>query len=590
MKQSKAFVCTLREAPGDAEVPSHRLLAQAGFIQKLSAGVYCYTPAMWRVLRKVAQIVREEMDRAGAQEVMLPILQPQEIWQRSGRLSTYVTDGIMFHFKDRKDFPVCLGPTHEEVITLLADKFVNSYKQLPLNLYQIQTKFRDEIRPRFGLMRCREFIMKDAYSFDVDDAGLDVSYQAMREAYSRAFERCGFAFGIAQADSGAIGGAASEEFIVPAETGEDLFLICDAAKYAANQERAVSVVASAANATEQLLPLEKVATPNTTTIEELRKFFGDLEADRCVKAVMYHAIYAEREEVVIALIRGDQEINEVKLKNELGALGLQLANDEEIRTTTGAVPGFTGPIGLAAGVKVVADKTVAEMKNVVFGANETDFHYRNANLGRDFELDEFVDIRLARDGELCVLSEFEGRSLTDEERRLKATRGIEVGHIFKLGTKYSAAMGATVKGEDGKDYPFVMGCYGIGISRVAAAAIEQCHDEQGMIWPLAIAPWQVQLVCMNPKKDEQKALADSVYQQLLDAGVEVLYDERPVSPGIKFNDADLIGVPLRIVVGKFAADGEVEFTTRANLATKEKLPVAEALKRVDALLQSAGLQ
>lgn len=582
MKQSEFFLVTLHDAPADAEVPSHRLLAQAGFIQKLAAGIYSYTPAMWRVLTKISNIVREEMNRArpecrrpGAQELMLPILQPRGIWDESGRWNRYVQDGILFHFTDRKEAEVCLGPTHEEVVTKLAASYISSYKQLPVNLYQIQTKFRDEIRPRFGLMRGREFIMKDAYSFDIDEAGLNLSYDAMDAAYRAVFERCGLEFMSVEADSGAIGGSGSSEFIVTAETGEDLFIICDATGYASNQESAVAQIPPGGDGGAPQA-LEAVSTPGAKTIDDLTTFFG-LPADRFIKTLLYKAVYPEREQVVCALIRGDLEINEVKLVNELGALAVELASDNDVESLTGAPVGFAGPVGLAADVLLLADESVAEMTNAITGANRKDQHLQHVNPGRDFELPPTLDLRLARAGDLAVPRNAEEAALGEEKLRLRASRGIEVGHIFKLGDKYSSAMGATYTAENGKQVPFQMGCYGIGISRVAAAAIEQSHDEKGMIWPLPIAPWQVHLVCVNPKRDDQRVVADKLYSDLLEAGVEVLYDDRPVSPGIKFNDADLIGIPLRVTVGRDAPNGEVEFCLRANTGEKTKHPVSEVV-------------
>lgn len=577
MLQSKAFLYTQHEPPSDAEVLSHRLLGQAGFIHKLAAGVYSYTPAMWRVLKKISNIVREEMDSAGAQEVMLPILQPRSIWDESKRWDTYVRERILFHFKDRKEAEVCLGPTHEEVITTLVNHFVTSYKQLPLNLYQVQTKFRDEIRPRFGLMRGREFIMKDAYSFDVDSNGVNVSYDKMAQAYRRIFTRCGLRFSVAEADSGAIGGSGSQEFIVTAETGEDLFLICQENGYAANQERATSEIPPYSAVGEKPLTLEKVETPNVKTIADLGKFFPQYRSDRFLKSVMYKAVHRDSEELVLALIRGDRDINEIKLKNELGCLALAMASDEEIVKLTGAIPGFIGPRGLTSGLRMVADQSVASMVNFVTGANEKNYHFCQVNLGRDFPVVDYKDICLARAGD---------KAPGEGDYLLTETRGIEVGHIFKLGQKYSAAMGATFTNVEGKPVPFHMGCYGIGVSRVAAAAIEQNHDQQGMIWPVGIAPWQVHLVVVNPKQGEQLDVGNSLYRALEEAGVEVLYDERTVSPGIKFHDADLIGLPLRITVGRDVAKGEVEFLERQSKSDVSRLAIDQVLTHVKSLLAS----
>lgn len=580
MLQSQAFLYTQHEPPSDAEVLSHRLLGQAGFIHKLAAGVYSYTPAMWRVLKKITNIVREEMDRAGAQEVMLPILQPRSIWDESKRWDTYVQEKILFHFQDRKEAEVCLGPTHEEVITTLVNHFVTSYKQLPLNLYQVQTKFRDEIRPRFGLMRGREFIMKDAYSFDVDSEGVNVSYDKMAEAYRRIFTRCGLRFSVAEADSGAIGGSGSQEFIVTADTGEDLFLVCEENGYAANQERATSQIPAYSGLGENPLVMEKIATPNVKTISDLCKFFPQHCSDRFLKSVIYKATHRDTEEFILALIRGDREINEVKLKNELGCLAVTMASDDEVAKVSGAVSGFIGPIGLKNGIRIVADESVESMVNFVTGANEKDQHFCQVNLGRDFPVPDYKDIRLARAGD-----EAPGEAAF----LLKETRGIEVGHIFKLGQKYSAAMNATFTSVEGKPVPFYMGCYGIGVSRVAAAAIEQSHDEQGMIWPIGIAPWQVHLVVVNPKQGEQLDVGENLYRTLEEAGVEVLYDERLVSPGIKFHDADLIGLPFRITVGRDAGKGEVEFLERQSKSNVSRLAVDRVLGHVESLINQLTL-
>ncbi len=580
MRQSKLFLYTQHNPPADADVPSHRLLGQAGFISKLTAGIYSYAPALWRTLLKITEIVREEMDRAGAQEVMLPILQPRSIWDSSGRWDTYVSDRILFHFQDRKNAEVCLGPTHEEAVTTLVNNFVSSYRQLPVNLYQIQTKFRDEIRPRFGLMRGREFIMKDAYSFDIDERGMDRSYDLMAEAYRNIFRRCGLAFFVAEADSGAIGGSGSQEFIVAAKTGEDLFLINEATRYAANQERARSVIPPYSGRGESPQAMTKVKTPGATTIADLEKFFKGLAADRFLKAVVYRAIFREHEQAVLALVRGDRAVNEVKLKNELGCLALELAENEQVKQLIGAPAGYVGVVGLKTGVTVIADESVREMVNFITGANEPDAHYTNVNFGRDCPAPEFRDIRLAQAGDEVELDAARRKGIPSEQLKLVETRGIEVGHIFKLGTKYSKAMGATFTQEDGTTAPFVMGCYGIGVSRISAAAIEQGHDEKGMIWPMPIAPWQVHLICVNVKLAEQLDAATKLYTALTDAGVEVLFDERDASPGIKFNDADLIGIPLRITVGRDVKEGKVEFLERKDLKGVSKVPVEKVIDQV----------
>jgi len=552
MRQSRAFLYTLREAPADAEVASHVLLARTGMVHKLAAGLYDYTPAMWRTLKKVIAIVREEMDRAGAQELMLPIVQPREIWEKSGRWDRYVTDGILFHLQDRKQAEVCLGPTHEEVITTLVGDKITSYRQLPVNLYQIQTKMRDEIRPRFGLMRAREFIMKDAYSFDIDEAGLGETYKAMDVAYRAIFRRCGLKFMAVEADPGAIGGSGSQEFMVLADTGEDAILYCDACEYAANVEKASSVPAQRADGGEPQ-PLRREDTPDVRTVEQLHAFFPDVPASQMVKTVLYTATHAEHEQTVAVLMRGDLPISEVKLTNALDCLAVALADDKTVKRVTGAELGFAGPIGLPDEVRVVGDRSVEGMTNFLCGANTTDMHCLDSNFGRDLPLPELADLREAQAGEGCPRC----------GAALQAARGIEVGHIFKLGTKYSAAMEATFIGENGKPQPFVMGCYGIGVSRIVAAAVEQSHDEAGIIWPMPLAPWQVHLLQLNRKDETQTQVAETLYTALQDAGFEVLYDDRKMSPGVKFKDADLLGLPLRVVAGRTAKDGQVEFSERA---------------------------
>jgi len=550
---TEAFVHTLRDAPADAEVPSHRLLAQAGFIHKVAAGVYTYAPAMQRVLKRISQIVREEMDRAGAQEVLLPAMQPRSIWEESGRWERYRSEGLLFCLKDRKDADLCLGPTHEEVITKLVAAQVSSYKQLPFNLYQIQTKFRDEIRPRFGLMRAREFIMKDAYSFDADEARMDVSYKKMRDAYERVFSRCGLEFAAVQADAGAIGGSGSEEFVVTASTGEDVFLVDEDGGYAANQDRATCKLAPSVSAEDkEQLPLEEIHTPGVTTIDSLVEFVPGLTPDRTLKAVLFEAVYSDREEAVLVFIRGDRDVNEVKVVNALDALAVRGLPEDEVQKKLQLPAGSIGPANLPESLRVLADESARELKNFVTGLNKKDYHYKNMNWERDCPLPEFHDLLLAVDGDQSPVG----------DGVLRATRGIEVGHIFKLGTKYSASMSATFDAPDGSSVPIHMGCYGIGITRTAAASVEQNHDERGIIWPLELAPWSVQLVCMNPKDETQSALAEELYKKLLAAEVEVLYDDRKQSPGAKLADADLIGTPLKIIVGRDAKNGEVEFSYR----------------------------
>ncbi|HKB14678.1 MAG TPA: proline--tRNA ligase [Planctomycetota bacterium] len=573
MRLSRSLFVTLRDVPSDAEVPSHALLARGGYIQKLAAGIYVYGPWMWRTIRKVSEIVREEMARAGAEELAMPVLQPREIWEESGRWDGYLLARILFHLKDRKDADLCLGPTHEEVITTFVKRFVTSYKQLPLTLYQIQTKFRDEIRPRFGLMRGREFLMKDAYSFDADEEGLERSYRAMHEAYHRAFSRCGLDFTVVEADPGAIGGSGSQEFMVNAATGEDAILRCPACKYAANVEKADSRI-EAAPSNGSPRPLKRLRTPGMTSVEQLAAFTG-LHPAQMTKTVLYRAAFKDREEVVAVLVRGDQEVNEVKLGNVLGALAVEMADEATIRRVSGAAPGFAGPIGLKA--RILADPSARGLGNTLCGANETDAHCIDVNLGRDFPEPEFRDLRKARATEGCPRC---------AEGRLEETRGIEVGHIFKLGTKYSKAMGASFAAADGELKPFVMGCYGIGVSRVAAAAVEQNHDAAGIRWPAAIAPYHAMLVCVNVQDETQRALAEDLYGRLAEAGVETAYDDRPLSPGIKFKDADLVGLPIRLVVGRDAKEGKVEIKERRAEGI-EKVAAAGAVAAVRARLDAA---
>ncbi len=576
MRQSRAFLQTLRAAPADAEVPSHVLLARAGFVHKVASGIYDYLPPLVRVLAKIERIVREAMDAAGGQEMHLPVLQPKELWEASGRWERYVADEILFRLEDRRGATLCLGPTHEEVVTRLVGDKVSSYRQLPLLLYQIQTKMRDEIRPRFGLMRGREFLMKDAYSFDVDLAGLCASYDAMDAAYRRVFERCGLAFLSVEADAGAIGGAGrSEEFMVLADTGEDEILHCEACGYGANVEKASSRVSPAPDGGAPR-PLCRVATPNVRSVEELHGFFPDVPPARMVKTLCYAARYGDRVEDVAVLIRGDLALNEVKLVNALGALAVSLADDEQVRRMTGAEPGFAGPVGLAAHVRLLADATVEGMTNVLAGGCETDVHCLDVNLGRDVARPPFADLKAARAGEGCPSC----------GAPLLSARGIEVGHIFMLGTKYSEKMGATFAAEDGKSLPFVMGCYGIGVSRIAAATVEQHHDDAGIVWPASIAPWHAHVLCLSPRDERQAALAERLLGELEAAGVETLLDDREVSAGIKFKDADLVGIPFRVVVGRLAGEGKVELQARAG-GEKEVVSAVDLAARVRARLAAS---
>ncbi len=558
MRLSQILVQTLRDDPSDAEIPSHKLLARGGYIVKIAAGVYTYAPLMWRTVKKFAQIVREELDREGANEVMLPIVQPKELWTSSGRWDRYVTDGIMFTLKDRKGSEMCLGPTHEEVMTAFVDSQVNSYKQLPVNCYQIQDKFRDEIRPRFGLMRGREFIMMDAYSFDADQQGLDEAYQKMRNAYCRIFERCGLAYTVVQADSGAIGGSGSEEFMVIADSGEDSILYCPQSGYAANVEKASSVLPDAPAGGEPR-PLQKVATPDVKTVAQLEAFFPGWQAGQMAKTVLYHVTWKDKAKVVAVMMRGDLEINEVKLANSVDALAVRLATEEEIKAATGAEVGFAGPVGLPDSVPLLADESLKDRTNLLCGCNETGYHCLDVNLGRDCRMPSFKDLRTARAGEGCPVS----------GQPLQQARGIEVGHIFKLGVKYSKAMGASFMDQGGKPQPFVMGCYGIGVSRTPASAVEQHHDDKGIVWPAPIAPFECVVAMLDPKREEQQSLAQSLYDDLKARGVDVCLDDRAMSPGAKFKDHELLGFPVQIFVGRKAAEGGVEFLLRKGMQKSE---------------------
>lgn len=573
MRLSQMLIHTLREDPADAEIPSHRLLARGGYIVKVAAGIYTYSPLMWRTLKKMANIIREEFDRVGAQELMMPIMHPKELWVSSNRWDRYVTDGIMFVLKDRKGTEMCLGPTHEEVITAYVDGVINSYKQLPVNLYQIQDKFRDEIRPRFGVMRGREFIMLDAYSFDADDEGLDVAYKKMDEAYRRTFERCGLEFTVVEADPGAIGGGGSEEFMVVADTGEDAILYCDGCKYAANVEKADSRVESAPDRGEAK-EMTRHATPDVRTVEQLEEFF-EVAADEMAKTLLYQAVYSDREEVVAVMARGDLDVNEVKLANVLDALAVKLADDKVIEQMTGAEVGFAGPVNLPEKVRLLADRTLQGRASLLTGCNETGYHCLGVKLGRDSRMPEFHDLRLARAGEGCPRC----------EGVLKQVRGIEVGHIFKLGRKYSAAMGATFTAQSGKAEPFVMGCYGIGVSRTPAAAVEQHHDEKGIVWPPALAPFEVVVAILDGKREAQVELGERLYEELKAAGIDACLDDRAVRPGAKFKDLELLGFPLQVVVGRKAEEGVVEFVVRRD-GGKEEIEADRVIARCRGALDS----
>ncbi|NLH49346.1 MAG: proline--tRNA ligase [Myxococcales bacterium] len=565
MRFSKLFAPTLKETPADAEVVSHQLMLRAGMIRKLAAGLYDYLPLGLRVLRKVEQIVREEMNRAGAQEVLLPAVLPAELWIESGRWQHYGPE--LLRFKDRHFRDFCLGPTHEEIVTDVVRRDVRSYRELPLNLYQIQTKFRDEVRPRFGLMRAREFVMKDAYSFDLDEAGANASYEAMRQAYHRIFARCGLKFREVAADSGNIGGSFSAEFMVLAATGEDAIVYSDIGHYAANVEKAELADDPGAAFAGERQELKKVHTPGQHTIEEVTAFLG-VQATDVIKTLVFVA----DGKPVVALVRGDHEINPIKLQRLLKADSLELADPDTIVKVTGAPVGFAGPQGLKT-EPVIADYALRGRGNLVAGANEQDYHVTGVNLGRDFQPTQWADLRFAREGDPCPHGGV-----------YRILRGIEVGHVFKLGTKYSQSMRCVYLDENGQEKPMIMGCYGIGIGRTAAAAIEQNHDDKGIIWPMPLAPFQIVVLAAGKTGSEEFQVAEKLYGELLAAGVEAVFDDRDERPGVKFNDADLIGYPLRLTVGKKGlATGAVELKRRA-APELEMVPLADAVAKIKAVI------
>ncbi|BBI32950.1 proline--tRNA ligase [Cohnella abietis] len=545
MRQDKLLIPTLREAPSDAEAISHQLLVRAGFIRQVAAGVYTYLPLGWRVLKKVSDIVRYEMDSIDAQEILLPAMQPAELWQTSGRYSAYGPE--LVRLKDRHQREFILGPTHEEIITSLVQNEITSYRKLPLTLYQIQTKFRDERRPRFGLLRGREFLMKDAYSFHSDWSSLNDTYWNVHEAYSRIFNRCGLDFRPVEADAGAIGGeGGTHEFMALADIGEDTIVSCSNCSYAANLEKAETTNSQFEVHNVDLPKNEKLYTPGIKTIEDLVKHtsFG---ADKFVKTIIY-----KRDDTLIAvLIRGDHEVNELKIKNFLNAESLVLADLESIKEM-GSVSGFIGPIGIS--IPILIDRDVASMSSMIVGANVTDYHLINVAAGRDFTVDQIGDFRNVTELDLCPLC----------SGSLQFHRGIEVGHVFKLGTKYSDKFGAKYKDDKGNEELMIMGCYGIGVSRILSAVVEQNHDANGIIWPYSISPYQVHLILISINEEQQLELAESLYTQLKNEGIEVLFDNRDERPGVKFKDADLIGIPTRITVGKQAKEGLIEYKERSN--------------------------
>ena len=552
MRFSKSFIKTLKETPKEAETASHKLLLRASMIKKLTSGVYTYLPLGYKALKKVENIVREEMDRAGAQEILMPVLQPAELWKESGRWE--VMGPLMMKLQDRNKRDFVLGPTHEEVITDLIRNEISSYKSLPLNLYQIQTKFRDEIRPRFGLMRGREFVMKDAYSFHTSQESLDEEFLNMRDAYSRIFSRCGLKFRPVEADSGAIGGSGSQEFHVLAESGEDEIIYCDSCEYAANVETATSKVEPAP--VEELKAAELIDTPNVSKIDDIVNYLN-IPYSKTVKAMMYRDMGTDQ--VYMVLIRGDYEVNETKLRNVINAVDVTLLTDEEL-VKHGLIKGFIGPYGIELkDIKIIADEEVTKINNHTAGGNKLDTHYINVNYGKDYTADIVADVKTVKPGETCPRC----------GGKLHSARGIEVGHIFKLGTKYSQALNATYLDDKGESKVMIMGCYGIGVSRTLASAIEQNNDEFGIIWPSALAPYVVDVIPANIKNEDQVKVAEEIYNALLADGIDSMIDDRDERPGFKFKDADLIGFPFKVVSGKKAGEGIVELKIRRTGETLE---------------------
>ena len=568
MRASRLYAPTLKETPSDAEVISHQLLTRGGYIRKLTAGVYDYLPLAHRVIRNIEEIIRQELNRAGAQELLMPTVQPAEIWEESGRWQKYGPE--LLRLKDRKGGDFCLGPTHEEVIVDLVRRDVRSWRQLPLNLYQIQGKFRDEIRPRAGLMRGREFIMKDAYSFDINEESALQSYEAMYEAYKRIFNRCGLDFRPVEADTGSIGGSRSHEFQVLASSGEDAIVSCDSCAFAANVEQAELIVLDRQLNQEQgeIASLEKVHTPDQKSIEELSTALGVAKSD-CVKTL---AMVAD-DKALMVMVRGDHEVNEIKVKKYVGAQDIRMSTEEEIKAL-GLVSGFIGPYQVSPDAQKVTwlvDQALKGKTNLVVGANESDYHLSGLNLERDCpNFDTYADLRLAEAGDPCPRC---GGELRD-------FKGIEVGHVFYLGTKYTEAMKCNVLDESGRETPIVMGCYGIGVTRVMAAAIEQNHDKDGIVWPVSLAPFKLHILTLQSNKDDVVACAENFYQEALDMGIDVLYDDRDIRAGGKFKDADLIGIPFRIAIGgRGLKEGVVEVKRRSE-PTVYKVPITEVLKTI----------
>lgn len=597
MRLSQALFVTLREDPAEAVVTSHKLLLRAGYIRQIGSGIYAYLPLMWRVLQKVSQIVRQEMDATGAQECLLPQLQPAELWRESGRWDVYKAEGIAFTLSDRADRELMLGPTHEEVITTVAKELIRSYRQLPVNLYQIQAKFRDEIRPRFGLLRGREFIMKDAYSFHTSPESLKETYDAMDQAYRNMLRRCGLKFRPVQADSGAIGGSASQEFMILAETGEDEILFTEDEQYAANVEKAVSLPVDAVPS--PFTSFETLETPDTTTIARLCEVLK-CDPTQVVKNVLYEALLDNGKRVLVLIsIRGDRDVNEVKLFNAItqrapnygGSKVLALkVPDAAAQAAWAAKPlplGYIAPdlsddhIATAKDTAPqflrLVDPNASQLQNFVTGANQPGYHVVGANWGTQYKLPEVVELDVARPGD---------RAVHDPSQILQSARGIEAGHIFQLGLKYSQAMGAAFTTESGESQPFWMGCYGVGVSRIAQAAVEQSHDKNGMIWPVAIAPYQAIVTVPNIADENQMAIAQQLYSDLNAAGIETILDDREERAGVKFKDADLIGIPFRVVTGRAIAQGKVELVTRAT-GTAEEVAIAELVSTLQTKIAEA---
>jgi prolyl-tRNA synthetase len=578
MRWSRFFIPTLREDPADAEVISHKLLLRAGLIRQLSAGIYSFLPLGQRVALKVMQILREEMNAIGGQEFYLPALHPAEIWQESGRW--YAIGDEMFRLKDRKGTDMCLGMTHEEVFTGIARNELRSYKQLPQVWYQIQIKFRDEARPKSGLMRVRTFIMKDAYTFDVDRAGLDKSFIEQREAYKKIFTRCGMDFLIVEASSGSMGGTESNEFIAPSPAGEDFVVRCRNCGYAANLEKAVSRLAPIADDPGPAAP-EEFPTPGVRTIEDLTTFPGGAESSRQIKSLVFVATIDGEQRPVLVLLRGDHQLHEIKLADNLRATAVRPAQPDEIRELLGANPGSLGPVGARQknpALFIIADNALKNRRNMTTGANRDEWHIRGVDVERDFKVDLWADLRTVESGEGCPRC---------DSGTLEVFKGMEIGHIFKLGTKYSESMGATVLNQEGKEVPIVMGSYGIGVERIITAAVEQRHDADGIIWPKSLAPFDVVVTITNMKQDDLREVGESLYRDLQSAGLDVLLDDRDERAGVKFKDADLIGIPYRITIGKKVADRVVELFDRLTKQS-EDVKIADVVTHVQRLALSSS--